>query len=77
MDKPETVISIDFGKCLPCAGLVCVGVCPLGVLEEGKDKKPRVVDVASCSWCGVCAGLCPQKAINVKQKSSAREPKHR
>ncbi len=76
MDKPETVILIDLGKCLPCSGLVCIGVCPLGVLEEGKDKKPCIVDEASCSRCGVCAGLCPQKAITVKQKS-ASEPRLR
>ncbi|HKZ87973.1 MAG TPA: 4Fe-4S binding protein [Candidatus Bathyarchaeia archaeon] len=72
MDAPA-VITVDFVKCPPCSGLVCVGVCPLGVLEEGKDKKPRVVDVASCTRCGVCVDLCPQNAITVKDRKSVKE----
>jgi NAD-dependent dihydropyrimidine dehydrogenase PreA subunit len=70
MDKPKAQVSIDYAKCAPCSGLLCVGVCPQGILEVGSDNKPHIIDVASCSQCGVCADLCPTKAIMVTQSSS-------
>ena len=65
MDTQKQPVSIDHAKCPPCSGLICVGVCPVGVLEQGTDKKPQVADAASCTRCGVCAELCPTKAITV------------
>ena len=65
MGKHNSVILIDYAKCSPCSGLICVGVCPFGVLEAGTDGKPQIVDVVSCTRCGVCANLCPAKAINI------------
>ena len=61
--KPSIVI--DTAKCIPCAGLICVGVCPQGALEEGKNRKPQVIDVVQCTMCGVCVNLCPAKAITI------------
>ena len=59
--KPQ--IFIDATKCAPCTGLICVGVCPQAVFEEGRHKKPEVIDVVECTLCGVCVNLCPAKAI--------------
>ncbi|MCW4010204.1 MAG: 4Fe-4S binding protein [Candidatus Bathyarchaeota archaeon] len=74
MDTHRQHVSIDLTKCAPCPGLVCVGVCPQGVLEEGKDKKPQVGDASACTQCGVCADLCPTKAITVTSaKGSIRQ----
>ena len=53
MDKRKAPVSIDKAKCRPCSGLVCVGVCPQGILEEGTDKRHP--------W----SGLRIQKAGNV------------
>ena len=58
-------VSIEQAKCAPCSGLVCVGVCPQGILELDLNKKPHVVDPSACNCCEVCANLCPTKAITV------------
>jgi NAD-dependent dihydropyrimidine dehydrogenase PreA subunit len=63
--KPK--ISVDNAKCTPCAELICVGVCPQAVFEEGKNKKPLVVDAVECTACGVCVNLCPAKAITISK----------
>jgi ech hydrogenase subunit F len=75
MDKHKAHVSVDLSKCVPCSGLVCVGVCPEGILEQGSDKKPKVVDNASCTLCGVCINLCPTKALTIKQGEKKTEPR--
>ncbi len=68
MDKRQkSFIAIDSAKCIKCRGLVCVGVCPQGALEEGKNQKPEVIDSIQCTRCGVCADLCPAKAITISK----------
>ncbi len=67
MDRHKAHVSIDRSKCIPCSGLVCVGVCPEGILGQGPDKKPIVDAEASCTLCGVCVNLCPTKALAIKQ----------
>ena len=67
MDKHKAHVSIDRKKCAPCAGLVCIGVCPEGILEQAADKKPKVADEVSCTLCGVCVNLCPTKALTITQ----------
>jgi len=69
MDKHRAPVSVDRSKCVPCSGLICVGVCPQGVLEPGPDKKPKVADADSCTQCGVCVNLCPAKAIATNKPS--------
>lgn len=61
-------IFIDLAKCAPCTGQVCIGVCPQGALEEGKNSKPIVVDVVQCTKCGICVNLCPAKAITINSE---------
>lgn len=69
MDKPKTRILIDYAKCMPCFAATCMGVCPEGILEPDENKKPIVSNDAECTNCGVCADLCPTKAITLTQKS--------
>ncbi len=72
MSKQRGHLSVDKAKCPPCAGLICVGVCPQGILEAGKDKKPEVGDEASCNLCGICVDLCPAKAITITNPKEAK-----
>ena len=65
MDKHKTPITIDLAKCPPCAGQICIGVCPQGVFEEDKNRKPKIIEVVQCNRCGVCVNLCPDKAITI------------
>ena len=73
MGKRKAMIIIDHTKCSPCSTLICVGVCPMGVLEVGTDGKPQIVDVESCTRCDVCVNLCPTKAITIKQNKQSKE----
>ena len=73
MGKHKSLILIDYAKCSPCSALICVGSCPFGVLEARTDGKPQIVDVASCTICGVCVNLCPAKAITVTNSKQAKD----
>ena len=73
MGKHNSMILVDCAKCPPCSTLICVGVCPFGVLEAGTDGKPQIVDAASCTRCGVCVNLCPAKAIVISQDKPKKD----
>jgi NAD-dependent dihydropyrimidine dehydrogenase PreA subunit len=73
MDKHKSLVLIDYDKCVPCSGLVCVGVCPQGILEIGPNKKPQIIDVASCTQCDVCANMCPSKAIIITRSEQPKD----
>jgi NAD-dependent dihydropyrimidine dehydrogenase PreA subunit len=73
MGKHKPIIMIDYAKCSPCSSLICVGVCPFGALEAGANNKPQIVDAASCTYCGVCANLCPTKAIIINPSDATKE----
>ncbi len=32
-----------------------------------KDNKPVIVDLDSCTLCGICEDLCPKKAITIER----------
>lgn len=65
MQKSNAPITIDFKKCRPCSDLICIGVCPKGILEIGNNLKPQLISITECTKCGVCADLCPTKAIKI------------
>ncbi len=73
MEKPALPVLIDLTKCPPCSKLICIGTCPLGLLEVGSEGKPEVADIASCTQCGVCGNLCPTKAITVGNEKSRQK----
>jgi len=75
MGKCNSIVLIDYTKCPPCSGLICIGVCPLAVLEESTNGKPQIEDEASCNRCGVCANLCPEKAIKINQEENNKNNK--
>ena len=67
MDKQSSKIIINYSKCPPCETLICAGVCPMGIIEPGKNKKPVIIDYSSCIKCAVCINLCPSKAIELEE----------
>ena len=67
MDTHSSSINIDYDKCPPCSGLICIGVCPVGIIEQGNKQKPTIIDISSCTKCAVCINLCPTKAITLFQ----------
>ena len=73
MDKRKAHFTVNPAKCAPCSGLICIGVCPEGVLEPGKEKRPELVDLTGCTICGVCANLCPTRAIEVEKGGESTE----
>ena len=64
------VAVVDEGKCVGC--LTCVRVCPYDVpiinpAREGAGDILGVAEIeaAACQGCGICAGECPAKAIQL------------
>ncbi|MCW4000132.1 MAG: 4Fe-4S dicluster domain-containing protein [Candidatus Bathyarchaeota archaeon] len=72
MGKANSPITIDLAKCQPCTGQICIGVCPQGVFEEGKNRKPQVIALVQCTSCGICVNLCPGKAISLNAGKSPK-----
>ncbi len=60
--SPGVVATVDANKCAAC--LTCVRLCPFNV--------PRIIDNVAviepvlCQGCGICAGECPNKAIELQ-----------
>ncbi|MFA5364107.1 MAG: 4Fe-4S binding protein [Candidatus Bathyarchaeia archaeon] len=58
-------IKIEYTKCKDCDSYTCVDCCAMAVLAL-EDGKPVIVDLDSCTLCGICQDLCPNKAIVVE-----------
>ncbi|MBM3132838.1 MAG: CoB--CoM heterodisulfide reductase iron-sulfur subunit A family protein, partial [Chloroflexi bacterium] len=54
---------VDEDKCVAC--LTCVRACPFGVPKFG-PRNAVVIESAACQGCGICASVCPRKAISVQ-----------
>jgi heterodisulfide reductase subunit A-like polyferredoxin len=54
---------VDTDNCVRC--LTCVRSCPFDVPVFDENKKVIVIDEALCHGCGVCACVCPRKAIQL------------
>lgn len=57
--KPQTLYSVDADKCIGCKKCIRELGCPAIVLTEGRP----VIEAGLCYGCGVCAQVCPVKAI--------------
>lgn len=57
--KHKPALTVDTDKCIGCKKCLSIG-CPSISVRE----KKAVIDATQCVGCGVCAGLCPKKAIN-------------
>ena len=55
-------IKIDSIKCQDCESYTCVDCCAMAVFKL-KDNIPEIVDWDSCTLCGICEDLCPNRAI--------------
>jgi len=62
LEAGGAVSVVDPKKCVAC--LTCVRVCPYGVPRINADGVAEI-PMASCQGCGVCAGECPAKAIEL------------
>jgi heterodisulfide reductase subunit A-like polyferredoxin len=51
---------VDDDRCVAC--LTCVRACPFGVPVIGNEGVAEI-DAALCQGCGICASVCPRKAI--------------
>lgn len=59
-------IEIDYRWCKACG--LCIRFCPLEVLEEDEEGKPRVVKPEACTNCKLCELHCPDLAIWVGEE---------
>ncbi|MDG6223362.1 MAG: 4Fe-4S binding protein [Candidatus Bathyarchaeota archaeon] len=57
-------IKIDYVKCKECDIYTCVDCCAMAVFNI-EDNKPVIVDIDSCTLCGICEDLCQKKAITL------------
>jgi indolepyruvate ferredoxin oxidoreductase alpha subunit len=64
-----TTYSIDQETCKDCKMCYKVYACPAIKKDEGKEKPE--IDSLQCLGCGVCATLCPDKAIRKREKEGA------
>ncbi|MDR1539777.1 MAG: 4Fe-4S binding protein [Clostridiales bacterium] len=66
--EPLSYAQVDKDKCAAC--LTCMRVCPHGamMLDEGGSSMRNLNK--SCFACGICAGMCPAKAITMKAASA-------
>ncbi len=67
LSKKELTVSgvisqVDPSKCAVC--LTCVRLCPYGAPRINEDHKAEIVP-ALCQGCGICASVCPGKAIEL------------
>ena len=66
--NPEIKLSaitakVDTEHCVKC--LTCVRSCPFEVPGFNTHEKVIEIDEALCHGCGVCAGVCPRRAIQL------------
>jgi NAD-dependent dihydropyrimidine dehydrogenase PreA subunit len=59
-------IKIDYAKCGECRSYTCVDSCAMAVFSI-QDGKPVVADLNSCTLCGICEDLCPNRAITLER----------
>ncbi|MDO8689052.1 MAG: 4Fe-4S binding protein, partial [Dehalococcoidia bacterium] len=62
LEAGGAVAVVDPKKCVAC--LTCVRLCPYRVPRINADGVAEI-SMASCQGCGVCAGECPAKAIEL------------
>ncbi|MEJ2280343.1 MAG: 4Fe-4S binding protein [Candidatus Bathyarchaeota archaeon] len=59
-------IKIDYVKCQDCRSYTCVDCCAMAVFHL-HENKPVVIDLDSCTVCGICEDLCPMNAIKIEK----------
>ena len=54
---------VDEDQCVAC--LTCVRACPFGAPKFSDKRNAVVIEAAACQGCGICASVCPRKAISL------------
>jgi len=54
---------VDEDKCILC--LTCVRSCPFNAMQVDREKGTAISIPEACQKCGICAGECPAKAIEL------------
>ncbi|MGC8954165.1 indolepyruvate ferredoxin oxidoreductase subunit alpha [Desulfurococcus amylolyticus] len=62
------IYTIVEDKCIGCMACVNLTACPAIIVPAG-SKKPIILEEL-CNGCGLCASICPYKAITVKNTPS-------
>jgi heterodisulfide reductase subunit A-like polyferredoxin len=57
---------VDPEKCAAC--LTCVRACPYNV-PRINEEGVAYIEAAGCQGCGICASVCPRKAITLQNYS--------
>jgi len=57
---------VDSDRCVAC--LTCVRSCPFDV-PRINEEGVACIEAAACQGCGICASLCPRKAITLQHYS--------
>jgi len=68
LSKPYLMVGgivsvVDGDRCAAC--LTCVRSCPFGV-PKINEEGVAYIEAAACQGCGICASVCPRKAITVQ-----------
>jgi heterodisulfide reductase subunit A-like polyferredoxin len=57
---------VDQDRCVAC--LTCVRSCPFDVPRINEEGVASI-EAAACQGCGICASMCPRKAIILQNYS--------
>ena len=60
LDRSGVISEVDEKRCAAC--LTCVRLCPYNV-PQISEQGVAYIEPASCQGCGLCASVCPRKAI--------------
>jgi heterodisulfide reductase subunit A-like polyferredoxin len=68
LSKPYLMVGgivsvVDEDRCVAC--LTCVRSCPFDVPKINEEGVAHI-EAAACQGCGICASLCPRKAIKLQ-----------
>lgn len=56
-------LQVDAARCTLC--MACVGACPAGALQDGRQAPELRLIEKNCVQCGLCARTCPEQAISL------------
>ena len=55
---------VDWEECVGCKACLRLGCPALGMREDDQGKAKAFIEETQCAGCGLCAYVCPAKAIH-------------